>query len=289
MERYVIILTPRLIHEAIVHLSLKFPVKGSSRMQRSLFAFGLMSSLIAYSAASAEDFQQGQLVFLKLNDKSGSENKLIESNYFRRPSRIEKVDVDRLLVDGCWVQKALVLSLDRAIPYYTDVLKADPKNVEALNRRGAAWRNKGNLQKAIEDWTTAIQLEPACWPAFCNRGLAHTDMDELDSGIADYSMALKLAPNGEARSFSGCALSPGKRRAKRPVPSMIAQLVSCSRRIGRYFTKSEEWAIPNLVDSTKRSPISIRRENSTHHYLKLTVARTHPGRATQICRGHWRS
>ena len=67
--------------------------------------------------------------------------------------------------------------------------------VEAYNCRGAAWGDKGDLDKAIENFSQAIEINPKHFFAHCNRGKSWHCKEELDRAISDYTQAIEIRPN----------------------------------------------------------------------------------------------
>ena len=68
------------------------------------------------------------------------------------------------------------------------------------SNRGAAYANKGQIDKAIVDYDKAIELKPKLTLAYDNRGLAFFQKGQYDRAIADYRKALEIDPsNSSAR------------------------------------------------------------------------------------------
>src|SRR5690242_15224276 len=59
----------------------------------------------------------------------------------------------------------------------------------AFNKRGNAYRAKGDLERAIADYDEAIRLDPGDASAFVNRGLAYAAKRDFDQAIANCSEA----------------------------------------------------------------------------------------------------
>lgn len=81
-------------------------------------------------------------------------------------------------------------TLDRAIQSFDEVLKLDPKNVNALIGRGDAYDDKGDHDRAIADYNQVLAIDPKNPYAFYNRGLAYRRMNDYDRAIADYTKAI---------------------------------------------------------------------------------------------------
>ena len=84
--------------------------------------------------------------------------------------------------------------LDKAIEEFNKAIDLNPRNAEAWNGRGVAYRAKGELDRAIEDHSKAIDLNPDFAQAWNNRGIAYRDKGELKKAIEDHSKAIGLDP-----------------------------------------------------------------------------------------------
>ena len=68
---------------------------------------------------------------------------------------------------------------DRSIVDLDQAIRLDPKNAQAFNNRGFAYRNKRDIDRAIQDLNEAIKINPAYAIAFYNRGNAYYDKREI--------------------------------------------------------------------------------------------------------------
>lgn len=94
-----------------------------------------------------------------------------------------------------WYQHGDVVALQDAIPYFTDLIHADPKNAMAYAARGAAWRVKRIWEQSLKDCSRAIDLQPQMSLWHRNRGDVFRARDEHEKAISDYTEALKRDPN----------------------------------------------------------------------------------------------
>jgi tetratricopeptide (TPR) repeat protein len=69
---------------------------------------------------------------------------------------------------------------------------------DAFDRRGAAYRRKGEYDSAIQDYGQAIRLDPNSAAALNNRGRAYNDERKYDRAIQDLDQAVRLDPNNAA-------------------------------------------------------------------------------------------
>lgn len=79
-----------------------------------------------------------------------------------------------------WALKEDFTLLADAPAVYTDMIKADEKNVWVWNQLGLAWHEKGEWENAIKDYTEAIRLDPKDAAAFSNRGGVWRHKKEYD-------------------------------------------------------------------------------------------------------------
>jgi tetratricopeptide (TPR) repeat protein len=84
--------------------------------------------------------------------------------------------------------------LDKQIELFSEVLKLDSMNADALNNRGIAYKQKGDYNLAIKGYNEAIRLNPNYAEAYNNRGTAYSDKGNYDQAIKDYNQAIMLKP-----------------------------------------------------------------------------------------------
>ena len=83
---------------------------------------------------------------------------------------------------------------DQAIEAFNRVLELDPRTPEAYSNRGIIHGRKGNPEQEISDLTKAIELAPEFAGAYFNRGVIYERLKQFDKAMADYERALKLNP-----------------------------------------------------------------------------------------------
>lgn len=88
-------------------------------------------------------------------------------------------------------------SLKRAIEDYTRVLKLDPKNQLALEKRAWTYCTVGEYKLSVADYDKLIKLNPKSVDFWSNRGWAYEKLGELDKALADYDKCIELNPNNE--------------------------------------------------------------------------------------------
>ena len=97
--------------------------------------------------------------------------------------------------------------LDEAQLYYETVLRADPKNFDALHLLGVMAHQRQNHPAAIALLDRAIQHNPRSALAHLNRGNTRKEMGDVQRAIADYERAITIQPGyAEAYVNLGIAL-----------------------------------------------------------------------------------
>jgi tetratricopeptide (TPR) repeat protein len=85
--------------------------------------------------------------------------------------------------------------LDRAIRDYDEAIRLQPDLAYAYNNRGVVHRNRSEFDRAIEDFDRAIAHYPDYFNAHVNRGLAYEGKDDYDQAIKNYDHAIRLRPD----------------------------------------------------------------------------------------------
>ena len=73
----------------------------------------------------------------------------------------------------------------------------------AYNKRGIAWKNKGEFDKALADYAMAIRTDPKQRYPWHNRAHLWLSKEEYDKAIADFNQAIKLEPSIAENPVSG--------------------------------------------------------------------------------------
>jgi tetratricopeptide (TPR) repeat protein len=90
--------------------------------------------------------------------------------------------------------------LDGAIQDYSEAIRLKPDYAIAFLSRGTARRVKGDLDGAIQDDNEAIHLKPDDANSFGERGIARRAKGDLEGAVRDFSEAIRLKPN-DAKVF----------------------------------------------------------------------------------------
>jgi tetratricopeptide (TPR) repeat protein len=97
--------------------------------------------------------------------------------------------------------------LDEAQLYYESVLRADPKNFDALHLLGVMAHQRQNHAAAITLLDRALQHNPRSALAHLNRGNTRKEMGDMQRAITDYERAITIDPGyAEAYVNLGIAL-----------------------------------------------------------------------------------
>ena len=104
-----------------------------------------------------------------------------------------------------WASADQVMPIDQAVAFFSDRIKANPKDAFAHLMRATATAklmdddppgkpNKDMARKAAADFTETIRLDPKDATAYYGRGAIRSRLSEHDLAIADFTEAVRLAP-----------------------------------------------------------------------------------------------
>jgi tetratricopeptide (TPR) repeat protein len=170
-------------------------------MQVSLTSFCLGLSFIAVPTPG--DVTEGQYVFVvrpNIEMRAGpepGESKVVGHVHDLALTAL-KVKGDYAAVrcsgvDG-WVEKRDLVPYDRALDYFTERIREDPKDGYAHAARAVARLGKGEKDKGLADLEEAIRLDPHLAVAFEQRGYIAYGNKEYDKSLADLNEAIRLDP-----------------------------------------------------------------------------------------------
>jgi tetratricopeptide (TPR) repeat protein len=183
-------------------------------MLRNVLALGLILWGVAVEGQAAPPAAdpaaqwRGVRVLPKENAVAKVEEKTIDPAEMGLPWIVQNVNGEYLWVGDRskgWVLRSEVVTLDEAIPYYSGLIEADPKDTFAYLNRAVAYNEQGQWDQAIADYGEILKVKPDA-AAYNNRGAAWNAKQDYDKAIADYDEALKLNPGfGLAYSNRGTA------------------------------------------------------------------------------------
>jgi regulator of sirC expression with transglutaminase-like and TPR domain len=81
-----------------------------------------------------------------------------------------------------------------AIASYSTILKLDPRQAKAYQKRGMIRLERGDVDQAVSDFDHSIAIDPLDPETYLQRGLIFVSRDDAVRAIADFSSALGLRP-----------------------------------------------------------------------------------------------
>ncbi len=99
----------------------------------------------------------------------------------------EKIEEGNLLINKSKYEDAIKL--------YDQVLKIDPKSVEALNGKGLAFDKLGRYEDAITWFDNALKIDPTSAQVLNNKGISLANLNRFEEAITLYDKAIKIDPN----------------------------------------------------------------------------------------------
>jgi tetratricopeptide (TPR) repeat protein len=94
---------------------------------------------------------------------------------------------------------------DRAIAWYSEAIKLDPRFALAYSNRGSAYYFKGEFDRAIADYNEVIRLDPSDGLVHAWRGLSYEAKGDSARANEDYERAraqgfkISVPPNSRDR------------------------------------------------------------------------------------------
>lgn len=131
----------------------------------------------------------------------------------RRPVALVILAACGVLWGGLTWQRCFIFR--DSVTLWSDVLRHYPRAALALNLRGSAFLDRGEVKLAGEDFQRALDVEPDFPEALINRGQVLKEADNDDAALADFSRAIALDPKISAGwiNRAGILLERGEIRA----------------------------------------------------------------------------
>jgi tetratricopeptide (TPR) repeat protein len=85
--------------------------------------------------------------------------------------------------------------VDLALADFRAALEYDPENYRALHNRAVTYAQNGQFAEAFDDLSRVIQLKPDFAKAYSNRATLYVQAGDYEKALADYESALAADPN----------------------------------------------------------------------------------------------
>ncbi len=163
------------------------------------------------SVALAAEFKIGDRVVWRSDTRASNGVEEISIEGFAFPSTVRDIQNEFLFLGAGWIKKEDALSVDEALDYFSERIKAHPNEPAFWNNRGRVWEEKKEYDNAIADYSKAAELAPEDATAFNNLGTAYQSKGHNQVAIKHFNEALKADPNdatvyynrGRANQYSG--------------------------------------------------------------------------------------
>lgn len=83
---------------------------------------------------------------------------------------------------------------EKAAEVFSKIFRLDPKNAEAVYRRGTAYGNLDKFEAAVADYTKAIEIDPGYAKAYLSRGATVYESGRYEDAIRDLNKSIELNP-----------------------------------------------------------------------------------------------
>lgn len=151
-----------------------------------------------YNELMKESLEEDKTGKIKLESESKHDFKENAKELDKRVEAIQNSKPESELTAWDYVSKGdrafFEEDYNRAIFFYDEAIKIDPKYEYAYLSRGIAYHNLEKYDKAIEDYSKAIEYNPEDLVAYINRGIAYGKIEKYGKAIEDYSKAIELKP-----------------------------------------------------------------------------------------------
>jgi len=212
----------------------------------------LIARLLCWLALAAPAFAQetfpwiGQLVVTKYKYPIKVGDRVVPTRGFG-VYRVQRAEGDRLWVvsedvEG-WIPSGQVVLFDRAIDFYTQEIRENPRNAAAWRCRGNIWDGKKEYNKAIADYNEAIRLDPKSAAGYRNRGFAWGEKEEYDKAIADYNEAIRLDPKDSSTYADRAFTWEDKKEYDRAIADYSQAIRLDSNDALLYYKRAIAWSL----------------------------------------------
>ncbi|MFN6563827.1 MAG: tetratricopeptide repeat protein [Nostoc sp. ChiSLP01] len=158
--------------------------------KRYQYATEVLDELKKLTSAEGEEQNQHQKkLFLAMTGIAGCLALGIAAWFFQLPKSQSSAE-NKLYQEG--VNKYDIANYEGAVQDFSQLIKLEPKNALAYNKRGDAYYRLGDYEQAQADSSQAILLNPQDANAYYDRGFALYELGKYKEAIADYTQTIKL-------------------------------------------------------------------------------------------------
>jgi len=110
-----------------------------------------------------------------------------------------------------WATAGDVVPVEQALDFFTQQIRAHPRDAFLHAMRAFLWRDKREFDNALRDDNEAIELDPKNAANYCNRGFDRHSKKEYDKAINDFDLAIRLDPKNTL-AYVGRGISRATRK-----------------------------------------------------------------------------
>lgn len=133
--------------------------------------------------------------------------------------------------------------------HFSAALKADPRNISALNNLGAAYFLDKKYRNAIKYLKKALELDESSAPAHLNLAEAWMGLNEVDRAMVEYARAIELDADILSESESGVSARVSTPEQRARVNFLIAKAYAKRGNIDgalEYLRRAKDGRFPEL-------------------------------------------
>jgi tetratricopeptide (TPR) repeat protein len=179
-----------------------------NRIRPAVWILALALTAVAPTSSLAQQPTEGSWVGKRVVQKYRDFQLKVENQVVNRKGRLETYRVEHVNGPWLWLHSTglsgwaladQVLPVERAIEFFTDHIRVNPRDAYGYSMRGTLWLyEKQELDSALDDYNNAMQLDPTNVAVFVNRGNAWSERKEFEIAINDYNQAALLDPRNAA-------------------------------------------------------------------------------------------
>jgi len=110
-----------------------------------------------------------------------------------------------------WATAGEVVPVEQALDFFTQQIRAHPRDAFLHAMRAFLWRDKREFDSALSDDNEAIELDPKNAANHCSRGFDRQSRKEYDKAINDFDEAIRLEPKNTL-AYVGRGISRASRK-----------------------------------------------------------------------------